>query len=453
MKKIYALILLVAATVFVSCESELNVEPAQSISQDAALATEANILNILIGTYDEAGQAATFGGRTHLIADLLGSTNEIAWTGTFLDPRQFFTKSILVDNGFVAGHWANSYEVINQANLVIDNVAKITSSTANRDKAEGEAKFLRALTYFDLVRLFADPYVAGGANAQLGVPLHLKGILDYGGNLDIARSTVAEVYTQILSDLTDAVAKLPATNEFFADRFSARALQARVYFQQGNYAAARDAANDVITNSGHALTSTYAGAFNNNADSSEDIFAFQVTAQTGTNQMITFYASQANGGRGGDVGVRAGYTALFDTPATDVRATFTYVSPDNGENLTSKYTNQFGNVPVIRFAEMHLIRAESNFRMSTTTGLAPLVEINALRARSGAPALAGPLTLNLLFNERRLELGFEGHLLHDYKRTQRSVGTTAYNAGNLVLPIPQAEMDTNSLMVQNTFYR
>ena len=452
MKTLKLIYFAILAIVFAGCESELEIEPAQSISVGAALSSEENISNILIGAYDEAGQAATYGGRTHVIADLLGTTNQVSWNGTFLDPREFFTKSIFVTNGFVAGHWGNSYEVINQTNLVVDNIATVTSSTDEANRIEGEAKFLRALTYFDLVRFYGLPYQAGGGNSQLGVPLALTGIVDYSGDLEIARNTVEEVYTQVIADLNDAFTKLPDSNNELADKYAAKALLARVYFQQGNYAAARDAANDVLTNSGHSLAGTFAGAFNNDADGSEDIFTFQVTSQTGTNQLITFYASQDNGGRQGDIAVEAGYTALFDDPLNDVRASFLYVSPDNGLNLTSKYTNQFGNVPTLRIGEMHLIRLEGNFREGTSVGLDPLVEINALRGRSMATALAGPLTLDLIANERQLELGFEGHLIHDLKRTGSPVGALPANDNTLVLPIPQGEMDTNSLMVQNPGY-
>lgn len=450
MKKIYIFSLFLALAIM-SCENELDIEPAQSLSVEVALSSESNISNILIGAYEEAGQVATFGGRTHLIADLLGSTNEVSWNGTFLDPRQFFSKSILVDNGFSSNHWANSYEVINQVNLVIDNLDIITSSVVERDRIEGEAKFLRALSYFDLVRLFALPYQRGGNNTQLGVPLRLTGITDYSDSkaLEIARSSVEDTYTQILSDITDAEAKLPNTNSFFADKFAVLALKARVYFQQGDYANARDAANEVLTSSGHSLTPAFEEAFNNDVDSQEDVFTFQVTSQTGANSLITFYASEANGGRGDDITVEAGYLALFDDPANDERASFTYI--DNGSRLTSKYTNQFGNVPVFRIAEMHLIRAESNFREGTAVGLEPLVEINALRFRSNAAALT-TLTNDVFFNERQLELAFEGHLVHDYKRTQKSIGGIPFDSDILVLPIPQQETDTNSLMVQNPGY-
>ena len=433
----------------ISCESELDVEPAQSISGEKAFSSEANVLNVLVGTYTEAGENATYGGRTQIIADLLGNTTQVNWGGTFIDPRQLNSKSVLVDNFFVEEVWGNSYEVINQANLVLDNLAVITSGGA--DKAEGEAKFLRALMYFELVRHFGKPYQVGGNNAQPAVPLRLTGVTDYGSDLAIARSSVEEVYSQIITDLNDAFSKLPATNDIFADKYAAKALLARVYFQQGNYADARDAAHDVLTNSGHSLAPSFSSAFNNDADSMEDIFAFQVTSQGGDNDLITFYASQSNGGRQGDIDLQQGYFDLFDDPTNDVRDNFIYTSPDNGGTLTAKYTNQFANISVFRIAEMHLIRAESNFRENTSLGLAPLVEINALRGRSSASPLAA-VTLDLFFNERQLELAFEGHLVHDLKRTQRSVGTLAYDADELVLPIPQAEMDTNTLIEQNPGY-
>lgn len=444
----YTLILVLFFTI-ISCEKELDIEPAQSISTEKALSTEDNVLNILVGTYTEAGESSSFGGDTQIIADLLGNTTQMSWGGTFVDPRQFNSKGVLVNNGFVEAVWGNSYEVINQANLVIDNLSIITSGAA--DNAEGEAKFLRALMYFDLVRHFGKPYEAGVSNTQLGVPLHLNGIIDYGIDLNIARNTVEEVYSQIIADLNDAFSKLPESNDIFADKYAAEALLAKVYFQQGNYAAARDAANDVITNSGHTLAPTYSGAFNNDVDSVEDLFAFQVTSQGGDNDFITFYASQDFGGRQGDIDLQAGFFELFDDAVNDERYSFTYISSDTGGTLTSKYTNQFANIIVLRIADMHLVRAESNFREGTSVGLSPLDEVNAVRARSNATALS-TLTLDVLFNERQLELSFEGQLIHDIKRTQTNVGALSYDADELVLPIPQAEMDTNTLMVQNSGY-
>lgn len=440
--------LLVLSVLIVSCDDSLNQEPRQSISLETAISSPANIRSLLLGAYDESGQVASYGGRSQLIADLLGNTGEFSWQGTFIDPRQLNNKSVLVSNGFVAGNWNNNYEVINQVNLVIDNSGLFTNA-AEKSRIEGEAKFLRALAYFDLVRNFGKQYMAGGANTQPGVPLRLKGITDHTSDLSIARNTVQEVYNQILSDLNDAYANLPNTNGIFADKYAARALQARVYLQQGNYPAARDAANDVIANSGHSLAGTYAGAFNNTTNSSEDLFAFQVTDQTGANGLITFYASEANGGRGGDIVISAGYYTGFDAFGTDQRSRF--FTQATGSILTAKYTNQFANVSVFRLAEMYLIRAEANLRASTMIGATPLADVNAVRARSGAPALPA-VTLALIARERTFELAFEGFAIHDFRRTGTNVGAINYDADRLVLPIPQSEIDANSKMTQNSGY-
>jgi len=448
-KNIY--ILSVCLLALWSCDDRLNIEPAQSISVEAALSSEANIKGILIGAYNEAGEDDSYGGQLQVISDLLGATNQLTWQGTFIQPREFFQKGILVDNTWAEQAWRNGYETINQVNLVIDNI-DIIEDAAEADRVEGEAKFLRGLTYFDLVRHFGISWGASNTAPNSGVPLQLTGIVDYSADQSIARSTVADIYAQVISDLTSAMALLPATNDEFADAFAAEALLARVYLQQGNYAAARDAADNVIANSGHSMAATFAGAFNNDSDGSEDVFTFQVTNQTGANDLVIYYADQPTGGRQGDIAVAAGYTALFDDPVNDDRASFTYVSVDNGLDLTLKYSNQFANVAVIRLAEMHLIRAESNERLGTSIGATPADDINLnIRARSNAPALA-VVDVAAILNERQLELGFEGFLIHDLKRTGTAVGTIPAADPSLVVPIPQDEMDTNPLMVQSLGY-
>lgn len=440
----YKLILFSLLALFViSCENDLEIEPAQSISGDLAVTSESNIENILIGVYEESGQDESYGGELQLMADLLGAGNITNWAGTFIQPREIKNKSILPDNSFVTGYWNNAYEVINQANLVINNIAVVTSDADKKNRIEGEAKFLRALTYFDLVRHFS--------SGSKGVPLRTEGILDYSVDLSIARSDASSIYSLILSDLESAVSLLPESNEFFADKAAAEALLARVYLHRGEYGAARDAANNVINNSGNSLASSFAAAFNNDADSPEDVFAFQVTSQTGGNQLITFYADEGNGGRGGDVPITDAYIELFDDTA-DERANFFYTSAQSGERLTSKYTNQFANISLIRLAEMYLIRAEGNVEMGTTVGDSPLNDLNALRARSGSTLLAGPVTKETVLKERVLELAFEGFSIHDVIRTQGSVDGFAYDAPELVMPIPLSEMDTNPLMEQNPGY-
>ncbi|WP_420575712.1 RagB/SusD family nutrient uptake outer membrane protein [Ekhidna sp.] len=433
MKKFKIILIGIAVFTF-SCEDRLEIEPEQSISLESAVSSEQNLLATLVGAYQEAGDGASYGGNFQIMADLLGSDGSLNWGGTFLGYRQIRNKQVLVDNNDVDRGWVNTYQYINLVNLVIDNVS-IIEDQAVAETAEGEAKFLRALGYFDLIRFFGQKYNPGGGNTQLGVPLRITGITDFGQDLTADRASVEAVYTQILNDLNDAYTLLPESNGFFADRYAAQALRARVYLQQGDYTNARDAANDVLQNSGHDIVGSYAAAFNNDADSNEDIFAFQVTSQTGENELITFYASQANGGRGGDITPTAAYFALFDDP-TDDRANFTV------GGLTAKYTNQFANVPLIRAAEMYLIRAECNQRLGTTVGDTPLNDINALRNRANANTF-GAVTLNDILNERKLELGMEGVFYHDVKRLEGSSDGFAWDDDEMLMPIPQRETNTN----------
>src|SRR5690606_19599549 len=112
--------------------------------------------------------------------------------------------------------------------------------------------------------------------------------------------------------------------------------------------------------------------------------------------------------------------------AGDQRRNFVYTNPANGRQLTLKYTNQYGNIPILRLAEMYLIRAEGNIMENSTVGDTPLNDINALRGRAGA-GLLSTVDQGAVLLERQLELAFEGKLLHDLKRTHRPVGSLPYN--------------------------
>jgi hypothetical protein len=100
---------------------------------------------------------------------------------------------------------------------------------------------------------------------------------------------------------------------------------------------------------------------------------------------------------------------------------------------------------------MYLTRAEANFREGTSIGSTALDDINRIRNRAGLSDL-GALTIDDILNERLLELAFEGHLLHDLKRTQRSVGALSFDADELVFPIPQRERIINPGLTQNPGY-
>jgi len=445
-------LMIIVSLCMISCEGELDILPQQSIAEGPATATADNIEAILIGAYDTAGGDANgllddgnYDGDLANIAVLFGNTDQVDWNGTFANLRDVYFKQMVNNNTGATTAYGNFYLMFGATNTVIANLDKFTDQT-RRDRVEGEAKFLRGLGYFDMVRLFGQQYNAGGGNTQLGVPIVLD--LPDATRL-IPRNTVEEVYTQVIADLTDAYNKLPDSNGIRADKYVARAVLARVYLQQGNFAAARDAADDVIQNSGHSLMPNFNAVFDSDDNTSETLFSWVITTQEGQNWHVVHFATEALGGRDGDISIADAYLDKFDSDL-DERKNYNYFS-DTGLRLTSKYTRQFSNTEQIRLAEMHLIRAESNFREGTSVGLDPLVEINTLRARSSAPAL-GSLTLDLILNERELELGFEGFVLYDYKRTQRNIGGLPYNDNKLVFPIPQSARDRNSLLDQNPGY-
>ena len=430
-----------------NCEDKLEIDPAQSLDAGTALGTEANIKTVLVGTYAEAGRNDAYGGRYQMMVDLLGANGNVTWGGTFFDPGDIFNKTILVTNGFVAGFWNNEYAVVNQANLILDNLDVIESSTEERERVEGEARFLRALAYFDLNRMFS--------SGDLGVPLRTEGLVDYSADLTIDRASTSEVYALVVSDLEQAFNLLPESNGIFADRYSAQALLARVQLHLGNYQAALTAADNVIANSGRALTPTYADAFNNDANSTEDLFAIQVTSQDGENDLIVHYASEANGGRRGDVRINDAYLDVFGSDTTnDARANFFVEGEVAGRRLTGKYTNQFGNISLIRLAEMYLIRAEANLRLDSEVGASPREDLNTIRGRAGAELLEedDEIDLTFILNERLRELAFEGFFLHDYRRFGVEIDGFEPDANALVFPIPQSETDTNPEIMQNPGY-
>ena len=448
MKNIKYLILTISGLfLFTACNRELDIDPEQGISTEQAVSTPEGIQQILIGAYKNTGDGDLFGGDIQIYGDLLADDGYLYWWGTYAELGHIHEKSIISDNVYVRDTWARAYKVINATNVVLENLS-VVKDADDKKRIEGEAKFLRALNYFELVRFFGKQYEAGKNNSQLGVPIVLKTVPDFNGDLSVARNTVEEVYTQVIKDLKEAIAGLPTENSFYADTYSAQALLSRVYLQKGDYTNARDLANDVIENSGKSLMPNYKDAFNTSENINEDLFAMQVTSQSGENDLITFYADELQGGRGGDISLTEDYLNLFE--ADDVRGSFYYYNYYD-DVLTSKYTNQFGNIHVIRLAEMYLIRAEANHRLGTSLGATPLDDVNAIRKRAKASELAS-VTLDDILMERRRELAFEGFLIHDIKRTKGNVGSLSWNSDKLVFPIPLREMQVNNKLVQNPGY-
>ena len=433
------------AALMAGCDSRLDVKPTQSIEESTALATSQAVEVTLIGAYDGLSSGSLYGGAIQYSGDLLGDEAEVRFGGTFAALDELWRKTLTTTNGQTQATWLQAYSTINRANNVLASLDKVEAS--KKAKVEGEARFIRGLLYFDLVRLWSKTWGDGDNNANLGVPLVTTPTRIVTPEDSRARATVAAIYTQVLEDLTKSEALLSnVSNAGFASKNAAQAILARVYLQQGNYTAARDAANRVIANTKLTLTPTFPEAFDDEANDSEIIFKIIVTDQDGANDLNTYYAPSTFQGRG-DIRVQAKHLALYSTG--DIRGIF-FVKASNN-NFTAKYLDQYGDVPVVRLAEMYLIRAEANQRLVASVGATPLSDINRLRNRAGAKALTA-IDLNAILAERKLELAFEGQQIHDARRIKKAVGTLAFSDNKLVIPIPQREIDTNKALVQNAGY-
>jgi hypothetical protein len=457
MKKYNVLIVAACMALLVGCASELDIEPKDSVTEEVALDSEEAIQSLLVGAYDRMADDDLYGGWFQMTSDLLGTNDDITWSGTFSDPRDIWNKTITTSNAQAEVTWTEAYEAINVANIILANLSVITDED-ERARIEGEAKFIRGLVYFDLVRLFAKDWADGNPSANLGVPLKLTPTdLEYDpASSAISRNTVAEVYAQVLEDLTDAEQLLGEDNGFYATTWSAKAILARVYMQQRNYEDARAKANDIIESGQFALVDKVSQAFNQANNTSEDVFAVQITNQDGENALQTFYASTSFNGRR-DIRIRAEYDDLLEE--TDERKTALIYYDAAGRRLSGKYKDQFANISIVRLAELYLIRAEANVRAGGTQvgPNTPGDDLQLIRARAKASDAPAEPTVEDILLERKLELGFEGHFIHDIKRTETTItqqGTYEWNSNLLVLPIPQREMDSNPALAgqQNAGY-
>jgi tetratricopeptide (TPR) repeat protein len=438
-----------------SCGNKLDIEPVDNISSEIALSTPADINNALIGAYTVIANGALYGNNLVLLPDIYASPGYVNWTGTFSTFRDISNQNIIATNEDVTRTWTNAYKAINIANTVLESLDIITDE-AQKAEIEGKALFIRGIMYFELVRLYGLPYETGNASTNLGVPITTKAVKKLDDIIKgITRNTVAETYTQAENDLLASISNL---GDLPGDLAAAQGMLARLYLQQGKYDKARDLANTIIESGDYDLATNLETPFRT-PNSSEGVFEIQQSEQSNAGSsndgLATFYSSYTNATGGkvgrGDVSIIPAFYNSY--AATDKRRT-QMIYEGNGAKtglFTRKWYNYFDNIPVVRLTELYLTRAECNSRLGTSTGDSPLNDINKLRTRAGIDALSS-VTLADILTERDKELAFEGYKIHDLKRTKRNVGTYAYNADELVFPIPYREISVNPALKQNEGY-
>src|SRR5688572_31597305 len=220
MKKLMLIIVILVATF--SCNKKLDVDPQNTLTP-TQIQSEEDVLALLFGAYSTIQQANAFGEMYNTLTELMFSDNDLAWAGTFSDYDDIFNKNQIANNFTIYQVWANAYHTINISNTVLSKLDLVSED--NKAIVEGEAKFFRAIIYFQLVNMFAQPYSAGNTSSNPGVPLILQSVQGYEPQRDqLARASVEDVYTHVLADLNDAKDKLPEEPENFrASRYSALA--------------------------------------------------------------------------------------------------------------------------------------------------------------------------------------------------------------------------------------
>ncbi|WP_312135839.1 RagB/SusD family nutrient uptake outer membrane protein [Sphingobacterium sp.] len=437
-----------------ACGKKIDIEPQNDISSENALSSAADVNNVLVGAYTIMAHPALYGTNLLMIADLYASPGYVNWTGSFSTYRDISNQNLISTNEDATRTWTRAYQAINAANTVLESLGVVTDADMKKE-IEGKALFVRGIMHFELVRLYALPFEAGGANSSLGVPIATKAVKAFEDiTPDVPRNSVAEVYKQAEDDLIAAISLLSDSPDLYA----AKGMLARLYLQKGDYPNAREQANDIIESGEYALAKNLEDPFRIK-NSTEGVFEIQQNEQShagsSNDGLATFYSSYLNNTGGkvgrGDLSILNSFVNTYDE--TDKRRTQMIYEGTGAKAgwFTKKWYNYFDNIPVVRLTELYLTRAECNARLGTSVGDSPLNDINLLRERAGLEDLA-TVTIDQILTERNKELAFEGYRIHDLKRTKKNIGTLPYNAPKLVFPIPYREVSVNSNLKQNPGY-
>jgi len=467
-------------------EKFLDLKPTDTITTDSFYQTESDAVQAVTACYAQLNRGGQYNYALWGIGEIM-SDNSFTGGGGGGDGAEeiqldFF--NIPSSNPMTTRLWNGSYVGIGSCNLVLQKVPGIANMDATlRKRCLGEAQFLRAKYYFDLVRAYGDV-------PKILVPPATP------ADSRLPRSPEADIYAQIIVDLTAAIDNLPGsysgTDLGRATKWAATGLLAKVYLTQGNKPLAAQRAREVINSGRYSLWADYGDNFKvANENGKESLFEVQFV--NGLNEYtmdgLGFCGNEFFGPRGQGLVPQGGYG--FNIPEQefvqgyetgDKRKAVTIWSPGdaypagssqpaqptvlpgspNGYNCKKWFVGKVNtnvwdsplNFPVLRFSEIYLILAEAVG--PTQEGLNA---INLVRTRAGLPDLtaATPNFTDAVIKERRYELAFEDDRWFDLKRTGKLTTLPALLAKgvkpfNVLLPIPQSERDANPALAQNPGY-
>ena len=394
MKKIFILPALFILVIFTSCTKELELAPHQ-IYYDNFYQTEEDALSAVNGVYDVLGSVNQYPNTLWLIQDI--SSDDCNARPTLNDPNlhQFTTYDIQPSNIYLSGIWQSSYRGISRANVVLEKVPAIKMDSATRERIVGEAKFLRGLFYFNLVRLFGEvPVIIAPVSSSLT-----------DEEIYLSKSPVTDVYAQIINDLNMATDRLPlkypnANDRGRATKGAAWGLLSKVYLTTNDWANTSIYASKVIESKQYSLHANYISNFKEaNKNGKESVFEVQFYSKsTAENSQMVI---------SGLPSIQGLFPAGTETmlPTTDLVNSFETGDYRKGVTFFSSYwyytfephiwkywdqdaykpaaTTQSGaNFFVMRFSEILLIYAEALNEINSGPNADAYTAINVVRARA-----------------------------------------------------------------------
>ncbi|WP_219223632.1 RagB/SusD family nutrient uptake outer membrane protein [Pedobacter antarcticus] len=448
MKKIISILFVILMIAVSGCKN-LDVVPSDATDTNTLIKTPEGLTNALNGAYALFKDHISFNGSVDLnnmylrqFYQLSDFASDDIVCGQITEDPLFYSFNLSHSPGQsnTRFYWYVSYKIITGVNTIIDAVENSGKNDSQTQQLLGECYFLRALCHFNLVRLFAQPYSVN--SAAPGIILRLSA----NEESKKARSTVAEVYASVLEDAEKAATLMTVPRGVqYASREAAWALLSRVNLYKEDNAKAIAYATNVINSGKFSLETkaTYPSLFAQAQSSKETIFCVAFTAVDDYGKfgsIASMIYSDGNSGWGEEF-ASSSLRSLMSKHPEDIR--WSYIIPSkNGDGTIEKkngievyYISKFsfqGGLPnlsspiLFRLAEMYLNRAEALAKSGNTAGA--LADVDAIRTNRGLEASlyngvlpSGASVLDVVLDERRIELAFEGQRTYDVYRNKRKL--------------------------------
>jgi starch-binding outer membrane protein, SusD/RagB family len=427
-----------------SCEKNLDVkpDPAKGLQPEEAIKSAADMQKLLNSCYDAS--ANMMNGQVQVLADLLA--DDVARPTNNENFNAIYNRNSDQFNGVIDQAYAQPYFTVYRVNLMQQYYSQIEISDMEKQRMQGEAAFLRALSHFETIKLWAQPAGYTADNSHPGIIERRE-----AKNEVILRSSVASNYSFIISDLQNAIALLPVSNGIYANKNAAKALLAKVYFTMGNYTDALPLLDEVISG-GYTLSDSL-NRFKRADAEREIIFGFVTTnsAYDIAVRSASFRGTYRSDLNKPGISISKELYTLLDADTNDLRRNFVNVldaGTSSEQYASTKFNIDNFATPYLTLTDILLMRAEIHaIQGNTTPAINDLLPIIRRAYKAGSPkevsvlALTGTALLDEVRLQRRLEMHLEGDRLFQVKRIGVSKGK-----GNLM--VRNVPWDCNGMILQ-----